>query len=156
MSQGNYDHPSYLTRQQIVLTKTTAGAGGTSLGGVFGISNIRLRNAAGVVVAAGTVGTGASGEAIIQAQGTGIVQFPNAGGTNALTTSTGVVALGTIGFGTGALTKWFTSTSGDMNALLPAGSQVFVTGGTDATIVSQVTLEAYLDPAAVWTGPPGD
>jgi hypothetical protein len=152
MGQGNYDHPSYLTRQQIAFPKTTAGATGTSAPLLFGISNVRLRNAAGVVVTAGTVGTGASGEAIIKAQGTGIIQYPNVGGTNALSTSTGVVALGTIGFGTGALTQWFTSTSGDMNAFLPAGSQLFVVGGTDATITSQVTVEAYLDPAATWTG----
>lgn len=152
MGQGNYDHPSYLTRQQINLPKTTAGAGGTSLGAIFGISNIRLRNAAGVVATAGTVGTGASGEAIIQALGTGIIQYPNVGGTNALSTSTGVVTLGTIGFGTGALTKNFMATTGDMNALLPAGSQLFVVGGTDATIVSQVQIEAYVDAQATWTG----
>lgn len=148
MAQGNYDHPSYLTRQQMELARTTAGAGGTSLGGVVGISALRVRNAVGVVATAGTVGTGASGEAIIAAQGTGILQY----GATGVTTSTGVVTLGTCNFGTGALTKWFTSTSGDMNATLPSGSQILLVGGTDATIVSQVNIEYYLDPSSTWTG----
>lgn len=149
MAQGNYDHPSYLTRQQIALPKTTAGAGGTSFGVSLGNSSMRLRAASGVVITAGTVGTGnAASNSIILAQGTGILQYTSTG----VTTSTGVVTLGTCNYGTGGNTIWVTSTSADMNATIPAGGQVFVKGGTDATMVAQVTLETYLDPQATWTG----
>lgn len=144
MGQGNYDHPSYLTRQQIPLTNVSAGAAGTSAARTFN-SAMRLRQAVAVTVTAGTIGTNV--QAIIQATGTGILQF----GT-AVTTSTGVVALGTCAYGTAGNTALVTSTSGDMNALLPAGSIVTVKNGADATAVCAVTLEAYLDPAATWTG----
>lgn len=144
MGQGNYDHPSYLTRQQISLAAVTAGASGTSAGRVFN-SNMRLRAATAVVLTAGTIGTNVS--AIIQANGTGILQF----GT-AITTSTGVVALGTCVYGTAGNTAFVTSTAADMNALLPAGTIVTIKNGADATAVTAVTLEAYLDPSATWTG----
>jgi len=149
MAQGNYDHPSYLTRQQVPLTNVTAGAAGTSAGRTF-VSNVRLRNAVAVTAVAGTLGTNV--QAIIQATGTGIIQYPNVGGTNALTTSTGVVALGTCIYGTAGNTQYVTSTSGDLNAFIPAGSVVTVKNGADATAVIAVTLEAYLDPQATWTG----
>lgn len=147
--QGNYDHPSYLTRQQIPLTNVTAGAAGTSAGRMFN-SNMRLRSASSVIITAGTIGTNVA--AIIQATGTGILQLTSTG----VTTSTGVVALGTCAYGTAGNTAFVTSTSGDMNAILPAGSIVTVKNGADATAVTAVTLEAYLDPQATWTGPPGN
>lgn len=153
MAQGDYTHPSYLTRQQLALQNVTAGAAGTSAPRVF-VSNVRVRNAVAVTAIAGTIGTNVS--AIIQATGTGIIQYPNAGGTNVLTTSTGLVAIGTCAYGTAGNTAFVTSTSGDMNAYLPAGSVITVKNGADATAVTQVTLETYLDPSATWTGPPGN
>lgn len=144
MAQGNYDHPSYLTRQQIPLNNVIATASGTSAQRAF-LSGMRLRNAVAAVVTAGTIGTNV--QAIIQANGTGILQY----GT-AITTSTGVVALGTISLGTAGNTIGALSTSGDMNAYVPPNSVVTVKNGLDATAVTAVTLEAYLDPSASWTG----
>ncbi len=150
MAQGNYDHPSYLTRQNLGLAPVTAGASGTSAQRVSGVSNMRIRNAVGAVVTAGTIGTNVL--SIIQANGTGIQVITS----TAVTTSTGVVALGTISYGTAGNTVSVTGTSGDMNALVPAGSILTVKNGADATAVTQVTLETYLDPSATWTGPPGN
>lgn len=146
MAQGNYDHPSYLTRQNLDLSPTTAGASGTSAQRVSGVSNMRLRNAVGMVVAAGTIGTNVL--SVIQANGTGILIYTSTG----ITTNTGVIALQTCVYGTAGNTANVTSTSGDMNAMLPAGSIITVKNGADATGTTQVTLEAYLDPSATWTG----
>lgn len=145
MGQGPLDHPNYLTRQQIRLPNVTAGASGTSVGSVFN-SQMRLRNATAVTVTAGTVGTSVA--AIIQANGTGILQITS----TAVTTSTGVVALGTCVYGTAGNTQYITSTSGDMNTVLPAGTIITVKNGADATAVCGVTLEVNLDPQATWTG----
>ncbi len=145
MGQDNYNHPSYLTRQQIPMTNVTAGASGTSAGRAF-LSQMRLRNASVVVVTAGTIGTNVA--AIIQANGTGILQITS----TAVTTSTGVTALGTAGFGTAGNTQYVQLNTGDMNAILPAGTIVTIKNGADATAVCAVTLEAYLDPSATWTG----
>lgn len=145
MGQGNYDHPSYLTRQQIALSNVAATASGTSAQRAF-LSGMRLRNAVGAVVTAGTIGTNVG--SIIQANGTGILVY----GSTAVTTSTGVVALGTISYGTAGNTIGAIASSGDMNAFVPANSVVTIKNGLDATAVTAVTLEAYLDPSTTWTG----
>lgn len=147
MATGNYDHPSFLTRQDISLVTVTAAASGTSGQRVSGVSNMRFRNAVGQVVVAGTIGTNVL--SVIQATGTGILQYVSTG----ITTSTGLVALGTISYGTAGNTVAVTGTSGDLNTMLPAGSVITVKNGADATGTTQVTLEAYLDPSATWTGP---
>lgn len=145
MAQGNYDHPSYLTRQQIMLDAVTAGASGTSVGCNF-VANMRVRNAVGVVLTAGTIGTNVL--SVVQANGTGILVYTSTG----VSTSTGVVALGTVSYGTGGNTVFVTGTTGDMNAMLPSGSIVTIKNGADATAVTKTTIEAYLDPSATWTG----
>lgn len=133
MAQGQYDHPSYLTRQQIYLGRTTAGAAGTS---VFfaSPSAIRIRAFNANIFTAGTVvgtGVGAAGVAVALYNGTAIV-----GGTISLSTNA----------------KGVTGTSGDLNYTLPAGGTLSVVNGTDATFVADVRMEAYIDPAGSWTG----
>lgn len=128
MGQGNYDHPSYLTRQQIVFGRTTAGAGGTSIRCTFP-SAMRLRSVSCMVVTAGTVGTAAAAGIVIQQDGT-------AKGTIALTTN----VAGVVG------------TVGSLNVTIPANGTLSFVNGTDATFVGYVSAEMHLDPGATWTG----
>ena len=148
MAQGNYDHPSYLTRQTLVMDTTTAGASGTS--GVLAMPyNVRLRKAVAVVRTAGT-SAGAGNAAQILYVGTSVQGFTG----TALTTTTTTATLGSISLGTSA--AGVTGTSTDMDALCINGGQLFIKNGTDATGVAKVTIEYYIDPSAVWTGPPGN
>lgn len=130
MGQGNYDHPSYLTRQQLSGPSTLAAASGTSVHRVFN-SAMRIRQAVCAVAVAGTIGTNVA--AILYGNGTAI---PN-----------GTMAYGTAGNTIGAL-----STSGDMNYTLAAGNVLAIKNGADATATCNVTIEAYVDPAGSWTG----
>lgn len=130
MGQGPYDHPSYLTRQQIVLGPVTAGAAGTS-GHIAFNSAMRIRGVTATVAVAGTVGTN------VQA-----ILFGN--GTNILS--------GTIAYGTAGNTIGAVASSGDLNYTLPAGQVLSIKNGADATATVRVVLEAYLDQAATWTG----
>lgn len=130
MAQGQYDHPSYITRQQLCLGATTATASGTSGHRIFN-SAMRFRQAVGAVAVAGTIGTNVA--ALIFCNGT-------------------VVPNGTIAYGTGGNTIGALATSGDMNVTLAAGNVLAIKNGADATATVNVTIEAYLDPAASWTG----
>src|SRR4051812_49406165 len=114
MAQGAYDHPSYLTRQHLLLGKTAAGAGGTSILATFPYA-IRLRTMNAGVFTGGTVvgtGVGAAGVAVSLLNGTAIV-----GGTVSLSTN----AKGVFG------------TTSDLNYTVPAGGTLAVVNGTDAT-----------------------
>jgi len=147
MGQGNYDHPSYLTRQSIGLGINTAGANGTSGGRSF-ISDLRVRKASVTVRTAGTSATSGN-SAILLCIGTMVTGFTSATGFT-LTTSTGTNTVGTVALGsTTALTV---TTSSDFNTRIVAGSILALKNGTDATGVYDYTLEAYLDPTASWTG----
>lgn len=127
MGQGNYDHPSYLTRQQVHLGLTTAGASGTSL--ITNYTNqMRLRNVVATVAVAGTSGT------------TG----------HKLDVFVGTSSVGTITLGTSAVQA--TGTSGDLNTIVPIGSPVFTKNGTDATGTARVVMELHTDPSATWVG----
>lgn len=145
MAQGNYDHPSYLTRQHAEFGPVTAGAAGTSCHAAYP-STLRFRGVVGTVITAGTIGTNV--QAIIQATGTGILVY----GSTAITTSTGVTVLGTVSFGTAGNTIGAVATIADINAAVPANSAISIKNGTDATAVTTVTMEYYLDPSATWTG----
>lgn len=147
MAQGNYDHPSYITRVSFAMGKSTAGANGTSAGQPL-IYDTRVRTMAALV---NTAGTTAGNSAILFAVGqtvTGYNLIPQV-----LTTST---ALATTTLGSVTLT---TSTanvvavSTDMNARVLAGGALFLKNGTDATGVYTVNVEANIDPLATWTGP---
>jgi hypothetical protein len=141
-----YDHPSYLTRQQIGLGVTTAGANGTSSGRTF-LSDIRIRNIAAVVRVAGTsAGTGNAANIIcVGTMTTGFNLVPQV-----LTTSTGTNTIGQIALGSQA--AYTIGTSGDRNTVVQAGSVIIVKNGTDATGTCDVTMECYINPLASWTG----
>jgi hypothetical protein len=150
-TQGNYDHPSYLTRQVIDLDVSTAGASGTS-GAVSFISDMRLRKASVTIRTAGTSsGTGALASLIYI--GTSYQGYGTLGGTNTLSTNTTTATLGSIALGSSTANT--VVTFADMDARLVAGGVLAQKNGTDATSVYKMTLEMYLDPAATWTGPPG-
>lgn len=146
-SQGNYDHPSYLTRQAVDMDVTTAGANGTSATCSF-ISDMRVRKASVTVRVAGTSAAGGNAVNLIYI-GTSVQGFTG----TALTTTTTTATLGTIALGSSA--AGVVGTSSDMDALLKAGGVLALKNGTDATGTAKVMLEIYLDPSATWTGPPG-
>lgn len=145
-SQGNYDHPSYVTRQAILLDVTTAGANGTSATVSF-VSDMRLRKALGTVRVAGT-SSGAGNQVLVIYIGTSVQGYTG----TALTTTTTTATLGAIVLGSSAAGVVGTST--DMDAKLMAGGILALKNGTDATGTAKVMLEMNLDPSATWTGPP--
>lgn len=149
MAQGNYDHPSYLTRQSIGLAITVAGSAGTTGGRAF-ISDMRFRKFIGVAKVAGTATTHAISICVV---GTCVTGFATGLIGTALTTSTGTTTIGSILMGTTA--AYATQTSTDMNFRLQAGSTIFLKNGTDVVGTADITGEAYLDPSATWTGPNG-
>jgi hypothetical protein len=146
MAQGNYDNPSYLTRQQIGLGSNTAGANGTSGGKGF-ISDLRIRKMAVDVRTAGT-SSGAGNSCILLCVGTSVTGFSTGLGFT-LTTNTGTTTIGSVALGSSVATTIVTST--DMNTRVLAGSTVMLKNGTDATGVYDVTIEAYIDPEGSWT-----
>jgi hypothetical protein len=148
MGQGNYDHASYLTRQVVSLT-STAGASGTSGYKSF-ISDMRIRKGAWTVRTAGT-SSGAGAEAFLMCIGTYVTGFATGLIGTALTTTTGTNTIGTIAT-LGSSVAGISGTSTDFNFRVVAGSVLAIKGGTDATSVVDVSLEAYLDPEATWTG----
>lgn len=150
-AQGNYDHPSYLTRQQIGLGVSTAGASGTSGGRAF-ISDMRIRKAVACVRGVGT-SSGAGNGVSILCIGTYVTGYATGLIGTALTTTTGTNTLATIALGSSA--AFATATSSDMDVKIVAGSVLLYKNGTDATGTADVTVEAYLDSGATWTGPPG-
>jgi hypothetical protein len=125
MAQGNYDHPSYLTRQQFLLGRTVAGAAGTNCYFATPASNWVVRKVSAIVVTAGTSVT-----------------------TN--TILNGTTSIGTIAV-TSAAAAGSVFTSADLNTLITAGTAISFKNGTDATCVVQVVAEANLDVAATWT-----
>jgi hypothetical protein len=147
MAQGNYDHPSYLTRQLVDLDTSTAGANGTSA--LLGFwCNMRLRKVACTVRTAGT-SSGAGNSAIFIYIGTSVQGFTG----TALTTTTTTATLGTVALGSSTAGTVVLST--DFDALLIQGGVIGVKNGTDTTGVVKCLMEMYLDPLATWTGPPG-
>jgi hypothetical protein len=149
MAQGNYDHPSYLCRQQIALTNT-AGASGTS-GYTSFISDMRFRKASVTVRTAGT-SSGAGNEAFLLCIGTYMTGFSTGLLGTALTTTTGTNTVGTLAV-LGSSVAGVVVVSTDMDFRLVAGSTLALKNGTDATGVYEARLECYLDPGATWTGP---
>jgi len=166
MAQGPLDHPSYLTRQSLVFGKTTAGANTIQFAtaGIMFPYDVRVRNAVAAVGIAGT-STAPGAAVVFYCPGTS-VQYPastltNNIGTNVaangsaattLTTNTTTTTLGFIGLGTS--TAGVALQSGDMNFKIPAGQQLVIKNGTDATAVAgSVCIEYYIDPVtASWTG----
>ena len=127
MPQGNYDHPSYITRQMINLTGT-AGANGTSIGQIFPW-DVVVHKMVAVVNVAGTT----AGNTVFLLNGTSTV----ANSTIVLTTSTaGVVVSNTV----------------DLNQKITAGAVLSLKNGTDATGSSRVAVEYNIAPdSGTWT-----
>jgi len=129
MAQGNYDHPSYLTRQQIYVGQVT-GLSGTGSGCYFSPpgANLRVRKVCGVVATAGT----------------------GSAGTNALGIYFGTASVGSLAMGTTAVGSIVSS--GDLNAVLYTGTAFQITkSSADATGVTNIIVECNIDPAASWT-----
>lgn len=144
MASGSYDHPSYLTRQMLVMGLNTAGANGTS-GGMTFPYNMRVRTMAALVKTAGTSAT-TGNQVILFAVGTVVTGFAG----TALSTSTGTTTIGSLALNTS--TAGVTATSTDMNTMIQAGTPIYLKNGTDATGVFNVNVETYIDPSATWTG----
>jgi hypothetical protein len=125
-SQGAYDHPSYITRQQLFIGRTVAGAAGTSCQVGFPVSTMRIRNVAFTVITANTSVT-----------------------TN--TVLAGTASIGTIVVTSAAAANTI-STSGDLNYTLTQGTALSIKNGTDATGVGSIMVECSIDPASVFTG----
>ena len=141
MSQGPIDHPSYLTRQQLS-GATTVGASKTTIIAAPVASNIRIRKAQATVQIAGT---GAATVALV-AVGTGTTFTSTSSSTFTTTATLGTATLSTSAQGT------VVSVSTDANLTINAGGYIAAIGGTDATVQSLITLEAYVDPLSSWTG----
>lgn len=108
--------------------------------------NMRVRTFTVEIRTAGTVGATAAARLLYV--GTSVQGFTG----TALTTGTATQTLGNLVFGTASAPQVLTST--DVDALLVAGG-VLCIGLNDNTAVVKTVLEAYLDPNASWTGPPG-
>lgn len=131
MAQGNYEHPSYLTRQHLFLGRTTAGAAGASINFTPPYPIVLHRFTASVSVAGTVVGTGvgAAGACVSLRNGTAIVA-----GTVVLSTN----AAGVFG------------TTTDLAYTVPAGGTLTVLNGTDATLVASCAVEYNIDPSGTW------
>lgn len=143
---GAYDNPSYLTRQQVSLGKTVAGANGTGLIKAWPVSNVRLRNVASIITVIGT-SAGAGNDTILYCIGT-CTQYSAAGvGTQ----GTGTTALSTFTNGTSSVGS--VSTSGDLNVTINQGSLLIAKNGTDASGSVDLVAELHIDPNSVFTAP---
>jgi len=147
MAQGNYDHPSYLTRQNVDMDVSVAGSVAVSANVAFPY-NVRLRKAVDCVRVAGPAAGTLRRLLYI---GTSVQGFT---GTTALTTTTTTATLGSLTVGTSAANT--VGTYADMDALLYVGGVLAIQNGTDTTGTGKTMLEIYLDPSATWTGPPGN
>ena len=152
MAQGNYDHPSYLTRQMMFFQDN---ANSTTV--VQFPWDVRVRTVNVVVRIAGTVTTG---QATVIGLGT-TVQFPNQGNTwvygtatgtktsTATVTNTSTTTMGSVVVGTNSAGTGFSM--GDLNFRLPAGQQMTIGPVGDATHSLHYQIEYYLDPVnASW------
>lgn len=128
-NSGNYTHPTFLTRQLLVVL-TTAGANGTS-GALTLPWDINVHQMRATVVTAGTSAT------------TGH-QVQLLSGTSSVTGST--IALNT-------MTAGQNGTTGDLATKITAGTLISLKNGTDATGVARVAIEYNLAPdTATWLG----
>lgn len=125
MGQGDYTHPSYLTRQQIGLGKNSAAANTQTVYKSF-LSAMRFRAFTATVTAAGT-STGAT------------LLIMNGTATQA------TITLGTSAIGSIVMIP-------DQNFTLPVGTTIGIKTGPDATVVADIVGESYIDPSGSWTG----
>lgn len=125
--QGNYDHPSYLTRQQMMPPVTTAGSVGTStLIPATPISALRIR-----AVALTAITTASLSSTYIFQNGT---------------SSVGQIIISTASIGQVLV-------SSDLNTTLPSGTAFCLKNSADTASTFRCVIEASLDPATTWNGP---
>lgn len=142
MAQGEYNHPSYLTRQRLSLGNFTAGSG--AIGQPHGLPWAIRAHVPGLAVQ--TAGTTAVNAMQLIVVGTYTL---TTGGTS--TTTTGTNTLQSITIGTGAANS--VTTGSDANVTINAGSVVYLKNNTDATAVYAGWLEFTLDPTiGTWAG----
>jgi len=132
LAQGNYDHPSYITRQMNDCI-TVAGASGTTVLAAYPM-DVNIRRLSAAVLTAGT------------SAGAGNAIYPMI--LNGTTTST----LGTFTLGT--LTANSVVQLPDVNTLLPTGSILFFKNGTDATGKAALGIELHGNPLTGTWGTP--
>ena len=125
-NQGNYDHPSYLTRQMIDLGITAAAASGTTVLFAPAVSNLRLRRFGGQIVATQTNTGGNISTAYQQ-----IIY--------AMSTNTGVLGTATLAtFVTGTFAVGYNmGLSTDVNYTLQTGYTLVAVGSSDAAAKSR-------------------
>ena len=124
-SQGEYNHATYLTRQQLVLPNTTASANATNTEAVFPVSAMRIR-----AVALRALTTASLSSTYLFQAGTASV------GQIIITTATvGQVLVST-----------------DLNATLAQGTAFCIKNSADTASSFAVVAEAHIDPASVFTG----
>lgn len=130
MAQGNYDHPTYITRQMVLLGNIVATSLGTFAKGAYPM-DIMFRGFELLVVGAGPA---AAAMTAYMLNGT-------------TTTSLATVSIGTAT----ALTPL---RSNDPNTLVPQGAAVFYKCGTDSTGTYAVTQMHHGSPSTgTWSGP---
>lgn len=132
MAQGPYDHPSYITRQMLMLPRQVAGSAGTNATGWFSFPYaIRAHQLQAIVGTVGTVTT--AGANLVYVSGT--------------TTTTA----GSVIYGTSTVNSVASST--DMNATIPANALCYIqNAGTDTLAVANLLLHYNIDPAGTWVG----
>lgn len=132
MATGQYDHPTFLTRQMNDCA-TVAGANGTSILAAYPM-DVNVRRLTASVVTAGT------------SAGAGNAIYPM------ILSGTTTTTLGTFTMGT--LTANSVVQLPDVNTLLPAGSLLFFKNGTDATGKSALGIEIHGNPLTGTWGTP--
>lgn len=141
MPAGQYDHPSYLTRQRLSLGNFTAGA--AALGRPVGLPwAIRAHIPSLAVQTAGTTAVNAMNLIVV-----GTYTLTTSGTS---TTTTGTNTLQSVTISTSAANSVVNGT--DCNVTIAANSVVYLKNGTDATAVYEGYLEYTVDPRATWTG----
>jgi hypothetical protein len=130
MAQGNYDHPSYLTRQQLFPPKTVAGSVTTNtLLAPPPVSNLRIR-------------------------AVGLTAITTASLSSTYIFQLGTASVGQIIISTASIGQVLVSSDLNVTMVAGVGAVPFVLKNSADTASSfYPVIEAYLDPLATWTGP---
>lgn len=129
MAQGNYDHPSYLTRQQLYPPKTAAGGASTNtLLAPPPVSNLRIR-------------------------AVGLTAITTASLSSTYLFQLGTASVGQIIISTATIGQVLVSSDLNVTLLAGVGGVPFcLKNSADTASTFYPVIEAYLDPQATWTG----
>lgn len=125
LSQGEYNHSTYLVRQQIVLPTSTAGASGTSILFAAPVSNVRIRAVALRAVTTASL-------------------------SSTYTFLAGTSSVGSIVVSTASIGQILVSS--DLNYTLVQGTAFALKNSADTASTFATVLEAHIDPASQFTG----